>query len=208
MLPFDLGLSSHTVTPLMSDDVLIVGRMGGLQMQRKWSSVLLCKRSNQTRFHYSELPMRAASRSGHTCIVKSANVFLVMGGRDNNEGNYMESINTDHVLRPQYKLEADELQLQPTSKFHCRKYHSSIPLDDEKIFVFGGEHCSSGIKSEPLSDGAVVTLNNRKWYNCGNFSGPKLTGHQTIAISDRCFVVGGFTDKWRVNKGLFELLLK
>lgn len=203
-----LGLSSHSVSPLVSEDALIIGRLGGLRTQRKSSSVLLCKRLDRTRFTWSELNLNVASRSGHSCNAISNLSVAIIGGRDGKNGSNSETLLINQPLLPESKLlEYDQLTLKANQNCPCRKYHSAFLLNNDKIFVYGGESTVGAINAEPLNDSWIYSLKNNKWYECQNLSFPKLSGHKTVHLFQKRFVFGGFTDKFKVNRTLYELRL-
>ena len=64
------GLTSHTVTPINNQMVCVLGRQGGVRIQRRFGELfyLHLDIANGT-YHYKHSTLEPASRSGHTTIL-------------------------------------------------------------------------------------------------------------------------------------------
>ncbi|XP_041036571.1 kelch domain-containing protein 9-like [Carcharodon carcharias] len=87
------GLSGHTCNKISERELLIVGREGGIHMQRRFASVFtLHIDAHAQRYWYKERESHTASRSGHSAILArihgqrtSGYKLLVFGGRNSTE---------------------------------------------------------------------------------------------------------------------------
>lgn len=216
-MSYVLALSSHTVTPLVNGNALIIGRLGGLKTQRKTSSVFLLKRLDYANFEYTEMPSyHVTSRSGHSSTAISSNNVAIIGGRDGS--NIVEQFYINQPLVEEIQMDGRQLLFETNKNFKVeamkwpsRKYHSTLSLAGGEILIFGGESCSGTNSSTPLNDCWIYRLKNPVWKKVINFQCSKLTGHKTVnSVTDngtQTFVVGGFDKDWLPNKFLYKIIL-
>lgn len=116
-----VGLTSHTCTIIPGTaQLLVVGRQGGVKMQRRWSDVFVLDFSS---FSWGAgVVSTVASRSGHSTIIMSINkamVGIVFGGRDSAEFEVLRVPQRSSGNSTKRKVRSRSLSLPHTPGGNC-----------------------------------------------------------------------------------------
>lgn len=134
--PQGAGLSSHTSTMLSNGDILILGREGGLRMQRRTGNAYILT-GNLNGFKYRVNPMGLSSRSGHTTVIINNNV-VVSGGRDDRPVEEYAGYNRGYTSCSCLKALVNTERLSKIKNVPIRRHHSAIDGGGMMLF-YGGE---------------------------------------------------------------------
>ena len=191
------GLSSHTSTLVSEDEVLIIGREGGVRTQRRSGDAFCFNVKTGT---YKEAPMHVSSRSGHTAnLVKTSlgksYVLFVNGGRKGDEHQLIGSWSK----KPEQKAVLGNDKISPfLSKWvECdkpsgRQHCVSVELSDRFLLFFGGETWS-GVRNNVTNEVYILDCGRMRWFRPQVLGEgvPCLTGHTKAMVGDRVYVIGG-----------------
>ncbi|CAD5114539.1 DgyrCDS3659 [Dimorphilus gyrociliatus] len=200
--PEGAGLSSHTSTLLSNDDILILGREGGLRMQRRTGNAYILT-GNLNAFKYRVNPMGLSSRSGHTAVIINNNI-VVHGGRDDKaieeHGGYKKGYKPCSCLKAFVNTE----KLSQTKNIPIRRHHSAIE-GCGMMLVFGGEPFSGRSIVEPSGDIFLITFKpNLTCYKLASSSIAR-SGQVLIYTDNDIYIHGGLIPRGGVSSGLFKL---
>ncbi len=156
-----VGLSSHTATPVGDDTIVVVGREGGVRVQRRFGDVFLLRVDVASKTcHFEEAPFKVASRSGHTAVVlasysSSRPALFVFGGRQDNPVQKIE-FPSSAGLDVRLTTASDGFsRLSPLMSRVCDsasdvasmsemkvglRHHAALQLSADAFLVHGGEH--------------------------------------------------------------------
>lgn len=191
-----VGLSSHTSTLISPNNILIIGREGGVHTQRRFAGAFYL---NFETGKYTEAPFHASSRSGHTANLipiraSKDNHLFVFGGRKSGGYELIGSwakIEQNESCLPKQKI-TDLLGRSTVCDEPCGRQHAkAVELDKKHLLLFGGETWS-GVRENVTNDAFILETDKMKWYKvafCGDV--PKLVGHSMVGTGDRIFVFGG-----------------
>lgn len=194
-----VGLSSHTATLVSENQLIIVGREGGVRTQRRSGDSFYF---NVNTGVYKEAVLHASSRSGHTAnLVKplhsKAYKLFVQGGRKGSEyeviGSWKHKLQTESgLLKKETCSLLDEWVecTQPNGRQHC----VAVELNDKYILFFGGETWS-GVRNNVTNEIFILDSEKMKWYtkqsSSKNIIVPCLTGHTMGIWEGKVYVFGG-----------------
>ena len=191
-----VGLSSHTSTLISPNNILIIGREGGVHTQRRFAGAFYL---NFETGKYTEAPFHASSRSGHTANLipiraTKDNHLFVFGGRKSGGYELIGSwakIEQNESCFPKQKI-TDLLGRSTVCDEPCGRQHAkAVELDKKHLLLFGGETWS-GVRENVTNNAFILETDKMKWYKvafCGDV--PKLVGHSMVGTGDRIFVFGG-----------------
>ncbi len=218
-----VGLSSHTATTINKNLVCVLGREGGVRIQRKFGQLFfLHVEVDKARYWYSEAPFSPSSRSGHTaCLTppspRSGLVELVVfGGRDSGlidiNGRWKSEdvfpLPESHpALRERLKSSSKLMETIPGGLRH----HAMCAVAHDCILIHGGRH----FKATPTNNVSGVLYaccGNRqsgvKWYIVNVKTEFKRFSHTLFAHDNELYIYGGFScDKDKQPSKLFKLEL-
>ena len=205
------GLSSHTSTQVSGDELLVVGREGGVRTQRRSGDAF---HFNVKTGVYKEAQIHVSSRSGHTANLVKTNigknyVLFVQGGR---KGDNYQLIGTWNKKPIQgHALENDKIvgflsKWVPCDKPSGRQHCTSVELSDRFLLFFGGETWS-GVRDNVTNEAYVLDCSKMRWFKPVEIrtTVPCLTGHTMALVGDMVYVFGGLLDGkcsdgvWMVN---------
>ncbi|KAI8497437.1 cyclin binding [Branchiostoma belcheri] len=171
-----VGLSSHTCTKLSDTEMLVVGREGGVRMQRRFGSVFHLKVDvEKGRYEYREAAYHASSRAGHT-----ASVIKVEDSRCSD-------------------LEAGFTKLveQGVAKKQVPKgvHHHTASTIGRYVVFYGGE-CFARARDTVCDDIFLFDVGGKHgvWYHLKPWNEKnslKRSGHVTCSLNGQMLVVGG-----------------
>uniref|UniRef100_A0A8C5W8N5 Kelch domain containing 9 n=1 Tax=Leptobrachium leishanense TaxID=445787 RepID=A0A8C5W8N5_9ANUR len=206
-----VGLSSHTCTKISDYEVRVIGREGGLRMQRRYASVYTLRVNASTRkYCYKEEESRTASRSGHAAVLLTSNStspkkndysLYVFGGRESSSFDVAGHWSKDKIQVKAGtcpKLTEQLARLVNTAGIsHAApkslKHHSNS-IVGPFVVVFGGEILS---KSRDAVSNDLYIFDTRcsppSWSHFpSSHNRLKRVGHRTCLINDQLYLVGGF----------------
>ncbi|XP_028395605.1 kelch domain-containing protein 9-like [Dendronephthya gigantea] len=194
------GLSSHTATQISDNELLVIGREGGIRTQRRSGDAFYF---NVKTGAYKEAHLHVSSRSGHTAnLVKThlgkSYVLFVQGGRKGDEYQLIGSWNKKPGQQP--VLDNDKITSflskwkaceKPSGRQHC----VSVELSDRFLLLFGGETWA-GVRNNVTNEIYILDCCKMKWYSPLEVGKgiPCLTGHTMGMVNDKVFVFGGLLD--------------
>ena len=176
--PVGGGLSSHTVTRLNDNRLLIIGREGSLRIQRRTGNAyLLCGSIHSRTYVYSECPQEVASRSGHTTHGVGRDLYIYGGRRDNSieaHGNVNPSTNSCPMIKDLITITGRVPALSKGAP--TRKHHAAIGAHGG-VVVHGGE-TFDGRSRGPVGDTYLLLLVPAvQWYHLNNGEGLGRAAH-------------------------------
>ncbi|XP_043945898.1 kelch domain-containing protein 9 [Protopterus annectens] len=204
-----VGLSSHSCTRISDHELCVVGREGGLRMQRRYGSVYTLRINIITNsFWYREATTRTASRAGHTAMLLpdsgkdgkgTSYKLLIVGGREGTEtdiaGRWSAEklqIETPHAPKLTEKLSQLIEGCAPSTAPKNVRHQSCSVVGPFAVFC-GGEHLG---KTRDIICNDLYVLDTRSgsgiWYHfpCSNPE-KKRAGHRTCLLDDHLYLVGG-----------------
>ena len=156
------GLSGHSCTRIKSSLFCVLGREGGLKIQRRFGDIFLLHLNidpamNLGTYFWKEAPIKTKSRSGHTAILAPSLKFggdlyglFVFGGRDDESIHKCGQWKADEVdlEDPAYNDQTyDDLCRTVDGLETCKptalRYHTMISVHRKCVVVFGGENFKS-----------------------------------------------------------------
>ena len=205
------GLSSHTSTLVSENELLIIGREGGIRTQRRTGDAFYFNIKSGA---YKEAQIHVSSRSGHTANLIKTHlgknyVLFVQGGR---KGDNYQLIGS-WSKKPESKaaLELDKVvdilsKWVPCDSLSGRQHCVSVELNNRYLFLFGGETWS-GVRNNVTNEAYILDCCKMKWYKPSDLKAtiPCLTGHTMSIVGDKVYVFGGLLDGkcsdclWMVN---------
>ena len=208
-----VGLSSHTVNFVSEDEVLIVGREGGIHTQRRSGDAFTF---NLRTGEYRQAAFGVDSRSGHAaCMVKygtergyklfvysgrkTGRQYSVVGCWSNKHGpnNIASQVFVDGVIR---LLQSPARVDTPEGRQNCR----AVCVNDRFVVIYGGQLWKA--RDYVTSDVLVYDCKYFNWYKVPQDSHvPKLVGFSLdIGTDGNCYVFGG-SDSKRCNDRIWTL---
>jgi hypothetical protein len=205
-----VGLSSHTACLMSSKDILIIGREGGVHTQRRFSGAFNLDIETG---RYTEAPLHAASRSGHTAnlirVRTSKEYYLfVLGGRKS--GGYELLGRWQHIERstnriPQSKIEKILANCTVCDEPDGRQHSQTLHIGERYLMVFGGEKWS-GVRENVTNEAYILDCHKMAWYIIPVSDNiPRVVGHTMCGIGEKALVFGGSIHNkacdtlWQVN---------
>lgn len=188
--PTGSGLSSHTATLLADDSILIVGREGGVRLQRRFGNTFfLTGDIHKGVFKYTDLPLGADSRSGHTTHTVGTKLYSIGGRNDKpveihagHKGRNFPCTVMSHLAK---LIES----APPMSKPPCGRKHHVAMSGAGVIFIHGGE-TFDGRSRDPVGEMFLLaTKPVMTWYNLGS-SPVKRAGH-ICCVSEHYIIIHG-----------------
>ncbi|XP_068107547.1 kelch domain-containing protein 9 isoform X2 [Hyperolius riggenbachi] len=206
-----VGLSSHTSTKVSDNEICVVGREGGVRMQRRYASVYTLRVDARSKtYTYKEEGMHAASRSGHSAFLLKTDTnngkrvsysLCVFGGREASMPDVVGHWSRDKVqenAEPCPPLTERLTQLVGTKGAKRAEpkglRHHSCSMVGPFVVVFGGETLS---KSRDAVCNDLYVGDTRctpiSWFHFpGTDPQYKRVGHRTCLLNDCLYLVGGF----------------
>ena len=190
--PVGGGLSSHTVTLLTDNSMLVIGREGSLRIQTRNGNAYLLHGSITSRSYvYSECPQDVASRSGHSSHGVGKNLFIY-GGRSDNlieaHGN-VNPVTTSCALIKELITITGRMNVMrkvPSS----RKHHAAV-CSNRAIVMHGGE-TFDGRSREPVGDTYLLLLVPAvQWYHLDKGSSLGRAAHVMVSRGSTVIFHGG-----------------
>ncbi|CAH2327280.1 kelch domain-containing 9 [Pelobates cultripes] len=206
-----VGLSSHTCTKISDYELRVVGREGGLRMQRRYASIYTLRVNTSTKkYWYKEEESRTASRSGHAAVLLPSDTtstktsgysLYVFGGRESSSVDFAGQWNKDKIqvraghcpkLTEQLARLVNRDGISRTAPKGLK--HHSCSLIGPFLVVFGGESLS---KSRDAICNDLFIYDTRcsppSWFHFpGSDNRLKRVGHRTCLVNDSLYLVGGF----------------
>ena len=156
------GLSGHSCTMIRSSLFCVLGREGGLKIQRRFGDIFLLHINIDTdknvgTFYWKEAPVKTKSRSGHSALLAPSLRFggdlyglFVFGGRDDEsvhkcgqwraEEVELQSVqDNEELYRDICSITRDLVPDKPTAL----RYHSMLGIHKRCVLVLGGENFRS-----------------------------------------------------------------
>ena len=206
------GLSGHSCTMIRSSLFCVLGREGGLKIQRRFGDIFLLHLNiNQEEevgtYYWTEAPVKTKSRSGHTAILvpslKHAGDLwglFVFGGRDDEsihkcgqwKAEEVESRNIVNNTKLFNEIREEIKDMKPCAPTSLR-YHTMNSIHKQCVIVTGGENFKS---RNNVSDQLLVCVYSNgeaKWY-CLR-SGEKRVGHCSVSDESGCYILSGRNEK-------------
>ncbi|CAH1247815.1 KLHDC9 [Branchiostoma lanceolatum] len=202
------GLSSHTCTKLSETEMLVVGREGGVRMQRRFGSVFHLKvDAEKGQYEYREAAYHASSRSGHTANVikvpgEKTCALMVFGGRDSGDYEIIGTWKPSKIKVEEARcsdLEAGFTKLieQGVAKKQAPKgvHHHTASTIGRYVVVYGGE-CFARARDTVCHDIFLFDTGGKHaiWYHLKPWNEKnslKRSGHATCILNGQMLVVGG-----------------
>ncbi|EDO48031.1 predicted protein [Nematostella vectensis] len=207
-----VGLSSHTACLVSTKSILIIGREGGVHMQRRFSGAFMLDFETGK---YREAPFHAASRSGHTANLvyirgSKKHYVFVFGGRKS--GGYELMSTWDKFESSQYEVTQDKLNKVLLQCGGCvtepcgRQHAQSIEIGSRYLLIYGGETWT-GVRENVTNDLYILDSLAMHWFKVPSGQAPKLVGHTMCAVNNRLLVFAGKLENrcdntiWEVKVG-------
>ena len=210
------GLSGHSCTMIRSSLFCVLGREGGLKIQRKFGDIFLLhlnidQESEVGTYYWTEAPVKTKSRSGHTALLAPSLKhggdlwgLFVFGGRDDEsihkcgqwkaeEVEATMEVNNQQLYKDICQLVQNMSPCSPTSL----RYHTMASIHKKCVLVHGGENFKS---RNNVSDNLLVCLYDggiAKWFSVN--TGDRRVAHCCISMSSGFFVIGGKTESKLLN---------
>ncbi|XP_006004957.2 kelch domain-containing protein 9 [Latimeria chalumnae] len=205
-----VGLSSHTCTKVSDYEIQVVGREGGLRMQRRFGSVYCLRVNPRTKtFWYREVPSRTASRAGHSAVLvpdsgtgrsSSGHKLVVFGGRDSMECDivghwskekiHVESVHAPGLIEQLARLIGScKATVQPPKSLR----HHSCSVVGPFAVVYGGE-CLKKARDTVCNDLLIYDMrpSATSWHQLPSSNlNQKRVGHRTCLVNDKLYLTGG-----------------
>lgn len=204
------GLSTHTATLLASGEILVIGREGGLHMQRRHGDAYILTCDVEKRVcRYSNYTSSVSSRSGHTTNIVG-NAAYIIGGRSDQLLERLLRFSSA-AFPPSSGLIFSKLSnflrtTPPLTKIPCgRKNHVSL-TGPGYIFLHGGE-TFDGRSREPVGEMFLVTIKpSVQWFAVLGQS-LRRAGHLCCTDGNRVLLHGGLTGREQVCGDVRELTI-
>ena len=175
------GLSGHSSTMIRSSLFCVLGREGGLKIQRRFGDIFLLHLSVDPgegvgTYYWEEAPVKTKSRSGHTALLapslrQGGDLYglFVLGGRDDEtihkcgqwtleevEDTRQDNPHLLHQIRKSLTESEASGQCQPTAL----RYHTMAAITGRCVVVVGGEHFKGRVEhcSDPRSGPRFIVL--------------------------------------------------
>ena len=202
------GLSSHAAVVLSNNDILVIGREGGLRMQRRSGNAFLLRGDMKSRsFTYTEQAMGVSSRSGHTAHILLSRL-VIYGGRGDKaieiHDGYRSSSSQHHRSASFVdKLVAKKEDLKTVTKPPCGRKHHIAVAGREALLIHGGE-TFDGKSREPVGEVFLLTFKpHMSWYKVDVIAG--RAGHVGIAYGDSLIIHGGEEGRSSVSSSTLKI---
>ena len=201
------GLSGHTSTMINPRLCCVLGREGGLKIQRKFGDIFLLHLNiepNQCSYWWAEAPVKTKSRSGHAAILAPSlryggDMFglFVFGGRDDETVHKCGQWPRDEVDIHQEESQevfnclSEMVKKQEVSKPEGLRYHTMVRINDRCIMVQGGQNFKS---RNNISSKTLVCLNRRgvsQWFSFPGGQEGARAAHGMVVLEGRVYIVGG-----------------
>ena len=204
------GLSGHTTTRINQALFCVLGREGGLKIQRKFGDIFLLHlniKSEHCSYWWAEAPVKTKSRSGHAALLapslKFGDLFglFVFGGRDDETVHKCGQWPHHEVDIHQEESEdvfnylSEMVKTQEISKPEGLRYHTMIKINDRCIIVHGGQNFKS---RNNISNKTLVCLNRRgdsHWFSFTGGQEGARAAHGMVLLDSKVFIVGGMDGK-------------
>ena len=200
------GLSGHSTTMINTSLACVLGREGGLKIQRKFGDIFMLHLKLEPEggsFWWTEAPVKTKSRSGHAALLapslKFGDVFglFVFGGRDDEsihkcgqwpvaEVDIQEEDNEEV-----FKSLTEVLEEEEASKPEGLRYHTMARINSRCILVQGGENFKS---RNNISSKTLVCMNRKgisQWFSLDGGKDGARSAHGMVVMGDTVYVVGG-----------------
>ena len=181
------GLSGHTATKINDSLICVLGREGGLKVQRKFGDIFLLRLrvgAGGGSYSWSPAPVKTQSRSGHCAILapslrdhKLYGLF-VLGGRDDQQVNKCGQWAADEVAGPGPASKAVEAGLaaaaldKATSAPLALRYHSMTAVTETCVLVHGGQNFKGRENVTGASSVCLFRAGAAHWYTLHSTTGP------------------------------------
>ena len=208
-----VGLSSHTASMVTEDEILIVGREGGVHTHRRSGDAFSL---NPKTGEYKTAMYSVDSRSGHiSCMVSSSDkkkyrILIYSGRKTGNQYSFIGSWNTvydkeNNVHRDiSNRITALVKKSKRIELLKGRQNSRHFCIDYKIVVIYGGQLWQA---RDSVSSDVIVfnTENNLSYVIETDSSLPKLTGFTLNVGSDcQCYIFGG-NDGRTSNNSLWNL---
>ena len=192
------GLSGHTATRINDSLICVLGREGGLKIQRKFGDIFLLRLrvgAGGGSYSWSPAPVKTQSRSGHCAILapslrdhKLYGLF-VLGGRDDQQVHKCGQWPADEVARPGPGIATVEAGLaaaaldKATSAPLALRYHSMTAVTDTCVLVHGGQNFKGRENVSGASSVCLFRAGAAHWYTLHSSTTGPAARRQTVTAS-------------------------
>ncbi|XP_064597459.1 LOW QUALITY PROTEIN: kelch domain-containing protein 9-like [Liolophura sinensis] len=202
------GLSAHTASLLASGEILVIGREGGLHMQRRHGDAYILSCDVEKRVcKYCNYTSSVSSRSGHTTNIVG-NAAYIIGGRGDQLLERLLRFSPSSFPPSSGPIfsKLSNFLCTPLTKVPCgRKNHIALS-GPGFIFVHGGETFDGRIR-EPVGEMYLVTIKpSVQWFAVRGQSLGRA-GHVCCTDGNRVLLHGGLTGRGQVCGDVRELTI-
>ncbi|CAG9467776.1 unnamed protein product [Pedinophyceae sp. YPF-701] len=195
------GLSSHTATPTHDGRIVVVGREGGVRMQRRWTSVFELDTATCAwrELHGSQV----ASRAGHSAVLAGGRL-AVWGGRNGHVVDWV-GVRDGHGadVGPCALAEAALPRAEGDGPM-ARSHHCAWTVGHGCMLVHGGQLQSIGVSIGANVDGSMWLMRAARgatWYEVPVTPGRdvRCTGHAGAVAGGAVYMLCGETYEGLTN---------
>ena len=219
------GLSGHSCTMIRSSLFCVLGREGGLKIQRRFGDIFLLHVNIDTdnhvgTYYWKEAPVKTKSRSGHTALLAPSLRFggdlyglFVFGGRDDEsvhkcgqwkaeevEVQSVQAVDNEELYRDIGTITRDLVPDKPVAL----RYHSMLSINKRCVIVIGGENFRSRNNISGRVQVCLFREGAAHWHSLD--TGEGRAAACAVSLASGVFIISGRNEK-RVLSSIYRLTI-
>ena len=219
------GLSGHSCTMIRSSLFCVLGREGGLKIQRRFGDIFLLHINIDTdnhvgTYYWKEAPVKTKSRSGHTALLAPSLRFggdlyglFVFGGRDDEsvhkcgqwkaeevEVQSVQAVDNEELYRDIGTITRDLVPDKPVAL----RYHSMLSINKRCVIVIGGENFRSRNNISGRMQVCLFREGAAHWHSLD--TGEGRAAACAVSLASGVFIISGRNEK-RVLSSICRLTI-